>query len=72
MGVHGDGWDAGVERTRGGPSGQRATMLEADKDRDLGAKEREFLANLDRCVFSLPAGERRSQGILLTPVDTGS
>lgn len=50
MGVHGDGWDAGVERTRGGPSNSRATMLEPDKDRDLGPKEKEFLANLDRYV----------------------
>lgn len=55
MGVHGDGWDAGVERTRGGPSNSRATMLEPDKDRDLGAKEREFLANLDRCVPVWPS-----------------
>lgn len=48
MGVHGDGWDPGVERTRGGPSHKRSTMLEADKDRDLTSKERDFLANLDR------------------------
>jgi len=48
-GVHGDGWDPGVERTRGGPQvGKRATMLEANKDGDIGEKEREFLASLDR------------------------
>jgi len=48
-GVHGDGWDPGVERTRGGPqSGKRATMFEADTNGDVGEKEREFLASLDR------------------------
>ena len=52
-GVHGDGWDPGVERTRGGPSvGKRATVLEANKIGDVGEAERGFLANLDRYVMS--------------------
>jgi hypothetical protein len=48
-GVHGDGWDPGVERTRGGPaSGKRATMFEAGIESDLGEKERDYLTHLDR------------------------
>lgn len=50
-GVHGDGWEPGVERTRGGPSqGKRATIFEAEKSREVGEAERDFLASLDRCV----------------------
>lgn len=50
-GVHGDGWDPGVERTRGGPSqGKRATMFEANKTATVGESEKEFLASLDRSV----------------------
>lgn len=50
-GVHGDGWEAGVERTRGGPSqGKRNTVFEATKQRDVGEAERQFLASLDRWV----------------------
>jgi hypothetical protein len=51
-GVHGDGWEAGVERTRGGPSsaGKRATVMEPSKGTNLGEDEREFLASLDRYV----------------------
>ena len=50
LGVHGDGWDAGVERTRGGPSNasKRSTVDELDRDREVGEKERKFLASLDR------------------------
>jgi hypothetical protein len=48
-GVHGDGWDPGVERTRGGPSsGKRATVLEASVEKDVSDEERAYLANLDR------------------------
>ena len=50
-GVHGDGWDPGVERTRGGPSqGQRATVYEASKAGPVGESERGFLSSLDRWV----------------------
>ena len=50
-GVHGDGWDPGVERTRGGPqAGKRATMYEAHVNGDVGETEREYLASLDRLV----------------------
>jgi len=50
LGVHGDGWEAGVERTRGGPSNasKRSTVNEPDRDREVGEKERKFLASLDR------------------------
>jgi hypothetical protein len=54
MGVHGDGWEAGVERTRGGPStaSKRSTIHDAERDRAVSAKEKEFLASLDRQVPS--------------------
>jgi hypothetical protein len=50
LGVHGDGWEAGVERTRGGPSNasKRSTVNEPDRDREVGETERKFLASLDR------------------------
>lgn len=50
LGVHGDGWDSGVERTRGGPSNasKRSTVNEPDRDKEVGEKERKFLASLDR------------------------
>ena len=49
IGVHGDGWEAGVERTRGGPStSKRSTVMEPDRERVVSDKEREFLASLDR------------------------
>ena len=50
LGVHGDGWEAGVERTRGGPSNasKRSTVNEPDQDKEVGEKERKFLASLDR------------------------
>lgn len=42
-----------MERTRGGPQvGKRATMFEAKRDGDVGEKEREFLASLDRYAQS--------------------
>lgn len=49
-GVHGDGWDQGVERTRGGPTmaDKRVTVFPAAKAGDIGEKERQFLASLDR------------------------
>jgi hypothetical protein len=52
MGVYGDGWEAGVERTRGGPSkaSKRATVFEEDREREVSDKERQFLASLDRYV----------------------
>ncbi|WVN90220.1 uncharacterized protein L203_105456 [Cryptococcus depauperatus CBS 7841] len=52
-GVHGDGWDQGVERTRGGPptTGKRITVHAATKMRDIGEHERRFLAGLDRYGF---------------------
>lgn len=48
--MHGDGWDPGVERTRGGPqmSNKRSTVFEASKEGNVGAAEREYLSNLDR------------------------
>jgi hypothetical protein len=61
LGVHGDGWEAGVERTRGGPSSasKRATVSEAERDRQVSDKEREFLASLDRWVTSCLCGLAR-------------
>ncbi|WRT68299.1 uncharacterized protein IL334_005275 [Kwoniella shivajii] len=51
-GVHGDGWDPGVERTRGGPGmGKRATVYPATKAGDIGEQEKQFLASLDRYGF---------------------
>lgn len=49
-GVHGDGWDQGVERTRGGPTmaDKRMTVFPPSKNGDIGEKERRFLASLDR------------------------
>lgn len=50
QGVHGDGWDQGVERTRGGSTmaDKRMTVFPAAKTGDIGEKERQFLASLDR------------------------
>ncbi|EIW67373.1 hypothetical protein TREMEDRAFT_13152, partial [Tremella mesenterica DSM 1558] len=68
-GVHGDGWDAGVERTRGGPStGKRATMFVATKGMDIGENEREFLASLDRYGFiNEPLRNRSETRLALIP-----
>lgn len=49
-GVFGDGWDPGVERTRGGPSmaSKRQTVLEPRRGSEVGDKEKSYLASLDR------------------------
>lgn len=51
-GVFEDGFGPGIERTRGGPqmAARRHTVYPATKSGDIGEKERQFLANLDRCV----------------------
>lgn len=54
-GVYGDGWDQGVERTRGGPGGpssKRATMFAPERG-NLGPQERQYLSSLDRWVQSV-------------------
>lgn len=68
-GVHGDGWDPGVERTRGGPSHtKRATLFDASRDRDVGEKEREYLASLDRYGFvNEPLRNRSETRLALIP-----
>ncbi|WWD18988.1 hypothetical protein CI109_103445 [Kwoniella shandongensis] len=68
-GVHGDGWDPGVERTRGGPStGKRATVFEASKTGDVGEQERQFLASLDRYGFiNEPLRNRSETRLALIP-----
>lgn len=68
-GVHGDGWDAGVERTRGGPSvGKRATIFPFQKAGDVGSKEREFLSSLDRYGFvNEPLRNRSETRVALLP-----
>ncbi|WVQ68224.1 uncharacterized protein L199_006431 [Kwoniella botswanensis] len=63
-GVHGDGWDQGIERTRGGPSvgsGKRATVYPATKSGDIGEQERQFLASLDRYGFVNEPHRNRSE-----------
>lgn len=60
MGVKGDGYIEGVERTRAKVGANRASELRAlealdngtEKKRDLTPREFELLANLDRCVLS--------------------
>ncbi|WWC63189.1 uncharacterized protein I303_105789 [Kwoniella dejecticola CBS 10117] len=70
-GVHGDGWDQGVERTRGGPSivsGKRATVYPATKTGDIGEQERQFLASLDRYGFvNEPLRNRSETRLALIP-----
>ncbi|WWC90808.1 uncharacterized protein L201_005745 [Kwoniella dendrophila CBS 6074] len=70
-GVHGDGWDQGVERTRGGPSmssGKRATVYPATKSSDIGEQERQYLASLDRYGFVNDPHRNRSENrIALIP-----
>ncbi|ORY35439.1 putative GTPase activating protein [Naematelia encephala] len=68
-GVHGDGWDPGVERTRGGPqAGKRVTMQPALKQGDVGEKEREFLVSLDRYGFiNEPLRNRSETRLALIP-----
>ncbi|WWC71665.1 uncharacterized protein I206_105623 [Kwoniella pini CBS 10737] len=70
-GVHGDGWDQGVERTRGGPaivSGKRATVYPAAKSGDIGEQERQFLASLDRYGFvNEPLRNRSETRVALIP-----
>ncbi|TYJ56104.1 hypothetical protein B9479_003214 [Cryptococcus floricola] len=65
-GVHGDGWDQGVERTRGGPAtlNKRATMLFATKSGDLGEKEKQYLSSLDRYGFVKEPHRNRSESRL--------
>ncbi|KAK8854863.1 hypothetical protein IAR55_003602 [Kwoniella newhampshirensis] len=71
-GVHGDGWDAGVERTRGGPStGKRATVFPASKAGDIGEQERQFLTSLDRYGFiNEPLRNRSETRLALIPTST--
>ncbi|WVW85735.1 hypothetical protein I302_107773 [Kwoniella bestiolae CBS 10118] len=70
-GVHGDGWDQGIERTRGGPSigaGKRATVYPATKTGDIGEQERQFLASLDRYGFvNEPLRNRSETRVALIP-----
>uniref|UniRef100_A0A494G9L0 Uncharacterized protein n=1 Tax=Solanum lycopersicum TaxID=4081 RepID=A0A494G9L0_SOLLC len=69
-GVHGDGWDPGVERTRGGPqmSNKRSTVFEASKEGNVGAAEREYLSNLDRYGFvNEPLRNRSETRLALIP-----
>ncbi|WVQ99910.1 hypothetical protein IAU59_007053 [Kwoniella sp. CBS 9459] len=68
-GVHGDGWDPGVERTRGGPgSSKRATVYPASKAGDIGEQERQYLASLDRYGFvNEPHRNRNETRIALIP-----
>ena len=54
-GVYGDGWDPGVERTRGGPSQGRRATLHAANYLGVDEKEKAYLANLDRWVSSRSA-----------------
>ncbi|ODO06655.1 hypothetical protein I350_04013 [Cryptococcus amylolentus CBS 6273] len=65
-GVHGDGWDQGVERTRGGPAmlNHRATMLFATKSGDLPEKEKQYLSSLDRYGFVKEPHRNRSESRL--------
>ncbi|OXG16931.1 GTPase activating protein [Cryptococcus neoformans Tu401-1] len=62
-GVHGDGWDQGVERTRGGPTmaDKRMTVFPPSKNGDIGEKERQFLASLDRYGFVNDPHRNRSE-----------
>ncbi|OCF37837.1 GTPase activating protein [Kwoniella heveanensis BCC8398] len=68
-GVHGDGWDPGVERTRGGPGmGKRATVYPASKAGDIGEQEKQYLASLDRYGFvNEPHRNRSETRIALIP-----
>ncbi|WVR07432.1 hypothetical protein IAU60_004473 [Kwoniella sp. DSM 27419] len=70
-GVHGDGWDPGVERTRGGPAtinNKRATVYPSSKVGDIGQQERQFLANLDRYGFiNEPLRNRSETRVALIP-----
>lgn len=59
--MYGDGWDQGVERTRGGigPPDKRATvMFEPERSADLEPKEKSYLSRLDRSVLSAPKARR--------------
>ncbi|KAK4688988.1 hypothetical protein P7C73_g1125, partial [Tremellales sp. Uapishka_1] len=68
-GVFGDGWDEGVERTRERAQvGNRKTLMPPCRTGDVGEKEREFLANLDRYGFvNEPLRNRSETRLALIP-----
>ncbi|KAI0067995.1 RabGAP/TBC [Artomyces pyxidatus] len=70
LGVKGDGYEEGVERTRARVGGSRASEIlaanaigdEAEKKRELSAQEIEMLASLDRYgFFTTPSHDRLVQ-----------
>jgi hypothetical protein len=65
-GVFGDGWDEGVERTRGGASNttSRMTMVFPSKDSVMTDSEREYISSLDRYGFVNTPTRSRSEGRL--------
>lgn len=64
--MFGDGWDEGVERTRGGvgSSNTRITMVFPDKDAAMTDSERKFISSLDRYGFVDTPTRSRSEGRL--------
>ncbi|ORX38596.1 rab-GTPase-TBC domain-domain-containing protein [Kockovaella imperatae] len=68
-GVHGDGWDPGVERTRGGPNAaKRVTIDMPVRGGNFGQSERQFLSSLDRYGFmDEPLRNRSESRIALIP-----
>lgn len=65
-GVYGDGWDEGVERTRGGMTQQsgRVTMVFPSAEGGLLEQEQKFLSSLDRYGFVDTPAQARSEGRL--------
>jgi hypothetical protein len=71
MGVKGDGYEEGVERTRAKIGASRASQLKADaalgdgleKTRNLEAKEIQVLQSVDRCVLASTCRHVRTKPI---------
>lgn len=65
-GVYGDGWDEGVERTRGGMASRprRVTMVFPTNEGGIPEKEQQFLSSLDRYGFVDTPAQARSEGRL--------
>lgn len=56
QGVYGDGWEEGIERTRGRAvmDGRRESQLPPAKNDTLSEQERKALAKVDRYAFGFP------------------
>lgn len=66
--MYGDGWDEGVERTRGGAGKGRVTMVLPEEPGEITEQERKFLASLDRYGFvDVPAKSRAEGRLVLVP-----